>query len=50
MIMQILRSEGFTVFGAEDADKAMGYVDENINVVLSDLQMGDVSGIALLQL
>ena len=49
-VMQILRSEGFTVFGAEDADKAMGYVDENINVVLSDLQMGDVSGIALLQL
>src|SRR3954468_13732945 len=49
-IMQILKSEGFTVFGAEDADKAMGYVDENIDVVLSDLEMGDVSGIGLLQL
>src|SRR5215211_2369221 len=49
-IMQILRSEGFTVFGAEDADKAMGYIDENIDVVLSDLQMGDVSGIDLLNL
>src|SRR5215213_5028963 len=49
-IMQILKSEGFVVFGAEDADKAMGYVDENIDVVLSDLEMGDVSGIALLQL
>jgi DNA-binding NtrC family response regulator len=48
--MQILRSEGFTVFGAENADKAMGYRDENIDVVLSDLQMGDVSGIGLLQL
>src|SRR6476469_9326365 len=49
-ITHILKSEGFTVFGAEDADKAMGYVDENIDVVLSDLEMGDVSGIALLQL
>src|SRR5688572_18780645 len=49
-IMQILRSEGFSVFGAEDADKAMGYIDENIDVVLSDLQMGDVSGIDLLNL
>src|SRR5688572_7710647 len=49
-VMQILRSEGFTVFGAENADKAMGYRDENIDVVLSDLQMGDVSGIGLLQL
>jgi two-component system response regulator HydG len=49
-ISQILKSEGFTVFGAEDADKALGYVDENIDVVLSDLHMGDVSGIDLLQL
>jgi two-component system, NtrC family, response regulator HydG len=49
-IMQILKSEGLTVFGAEDADKAMGYIDENIDVVLSDLQMGDVSGIDLLNL
>src|SRR4051812_1528229 len=49
-VMQILKMEGFTVFGAEDADKAMGYVDENIDVVLSDLEMGDVSGIGLLQL
>jgi DNA-binding NtrC family response regulator len=49
-IMQILKSEGLNVFGAEDADKAMGYIDENIDVVLSDLQMGDVSGIDLLNL
>src|SRR5438105_10041124 len=49
-ISQILKSEGFTVFGAENADKAMGYLDENIDVVLSDLHMGDVSGIDLLQL
>src|SRR5207237_9256617 len=49
-VSQILKSEGFTVFGAENADKALGYIDENIDVVLSDLHMGDVSGIDLLQL
>src|SRR5947208_8569173 len=45
-----LKSEGFTVFGAESADKAFSYVDEHIDVVLSDLHMGDVSGIDLLNL
>jgi len=49
-LMQILKSDGFTVFGAESADKAIGYTEENIDVVLSDLHMGDVSGIDLLQL
>src|SRR5271154_3226116 len=49
-ISQILKAEGFTVFGAESADKAMGYIDERIDVVLSDLNMGDVSGMDLLQL
>jgi DNA-binding NtrC family response regulator len=49
-IMQILKSEGFAVFGAENADKALGYIDENIDIVLSDLHMGDVSGIDLLHL
>src|SRR5215213_7220202 len=49
-LSHILRSEGFTVFGAENADKALGYIDENIDVVLSDLHMGDVSGLDLLQL
>lgn len=49
-VSQILKAEGFTVFGAESADKAVGYMDENIDVVLSDLHMGDVSGLDLLQL
>lgn len=49
-LMQLLKSEGFSVFGAESADKALGYVDESIDVVLSDLHMGDVSGLDLLQL
>jgi DNA-binding NtrC family response regulator len=46
----LLKAEGFTVFGAENADKALGYIDENIDVVLTDLHMGDVSGIDLLTL
>jgi two-component system, NtrC family, response regulator HydG len=49
-ISQILKAEGFSVFGAESADKAIGYIDENIDVILSDLHMGDVSGIDLLHL
>src|SRR3954466_7614385 len=49
-VSQILKAEGFSVFGAENADKAIGYIEENIDVVLSDLQMGDVSGLDLLQL
>jgi len=46
----ILKSENLSVLTAESADKALGYVDENIDVVLTDLQMGDVSGIDLLNL
>jgi DNA-binding NtrC family response regulator len=49
-VMQLLKKEGFHVFGAESADKAVGYVDENIDVVLTDLHMGDVSGLDLLTL
>src|SRR5438270_1010376 len=49
-VMQLLKREGFTVFGAENADKAVGYVDENMDVVISDLHMGDVSGLDLLGL
>src|SRR5690349_23208250 len=49
-VTQILKSEGFTVFGAENADKALGYIEENMDVVLTDLHMGDVSGIDLLNL
>jgi two-component system, NtrC family, response regulator HydG len=48
----LLKSEGLKVFQAESADKALGYVDENIDVVLSDLNLGvgDTSGIELLNL
>ncbi|HEX3356055.1 MAG TPA: sigma-54 dependent transcriptional regulator [Tepidisphaeraceae bacterium] len=49
-LLHILKGDGLQVYGAENADKALGYADENIDVVLSDLHMGDVSGIDLLQL
>lgn len=49
-ISQLLKAEGYTVFGSENADKALSYIDENIDVVLSDLHMGDVSGMDLLNL
>lgn len=49
-LTHLLKSEGHIVFGAENADKAFSYIDEKIDVVLSDLQMGDVSGLDLLQL
>lgn len=49
-VTSILKSEGLTVLGAENADKALSYLDDKIDVVLTDLQMGDVSGIDLLTL
>ncbi len=49
-LVQRLKSEGFAVHAAESADKALSYVEENIDVVLSDLHMGDVSGIDLMTL
>ena len=49
-IVHILKEKGFTVFAAENADKAVGYLEESIDVVLSDLHMGDVSGLDLLHL
>jgi DNA-binding NtrC family response regulator len=49
-LSKLLKGVGFTTFAAESADKAIGYRDENIDVVLSDLHMGDVSGIDLLGL
>ena len=49
-LAQVLRNEGFTVYSAESADKALSYLEEQIDVVLTDLYMGDVSGLDLLQL
>ncbi|MEM1012734.1 MAG: sigma-54 dependent transcriptional regulator [Planctomycetota bacterium] len=49
-LQKLLRVLGHEVFSAESPDKALGYVDENVDVVLSDLHMGDVSGLDLLKL
>ncbi|MEL7240041.1 MAG: sigma-54 dependent transcriptional regulator, partial [Planctomycetota bacterium] len=49
-LAKLLRGTGLRVFTADSADKALGYVDENIDVVLTDLHMGDVSGLDLLGL
>lgn len=49
-LTSILKNEGLTVFNAESADKALSYLEENVDVVLSDLEMGDVSGMDLLGL
>jgi DNA-binding NtrC family response regulator len=47
-ITQILKSEGFNVFAAEDADRALSYSEEGIDVVISDVRLGEVSGMDLL--
>jgi len=49
-VVQLLRAEGFDAIGVENADKAVGYIDERIDAVLSDLSMGSVSGVDLLLL
>lgn len=49
-ITQILKSEGFNVFAAEDAEKALSYADEGLDLVISDVRLGDVSGMELLSL
>ena len=49
-LARLLRGSNYKVFTAESADKALSYVDENVDIVLSDLYMGDVSGIDLLGL
>jgi two-component system response regulator HydG len=49
-LQAILKMEGLTVFTAENADKAVGYLEEDIDVVLSDLHLGDVNGQELLHL
>jgi len=46
---RLLRMEGYTVVAAEDPASALAYVDEEVDLVVSDLRMGDDSGIDLLQ-
>jgi DNA-binding NtrC family response regulator len=48
-LSRLLMRAGFQVSAAESADKALSYLDEKIDFVLSDQQMGDVSGMDLLK-
>ena len=46
---RLLTAEGYHVSGVENADKALGYLEESIDFVLTDHIMGDVSGMDLLR-
>jgi len=46
---RLLRMEGFAVVSAENPATALSYVEDSIDLVVSDLRMGDDSGIDLLQ-
>ena len=46
---RVLRLEKYEVVTAESADKALGYLDDAVDLVLSDLRMGATSGVDLLR-
>ena len=48
-LQRLLSNAGYQISTADSADKAMGYLDEAVDFVLTDLQMGDVSGMDLLR-
>ena len=48
-LQRLLTDAGYQVSAADSADKAMSYMDEAVDFVLTDLQMGDVSGMDLLR-
>lgn len=45
---RMLRLEGFDVLAAENPQQAMQFIDEPIDLILSDLRMGKSSGLDLL--
>jgi DNA-binding NtrC family response regulator len=49
-IGRLLQQEGYEVELAENPQQAIGFVDDSIDVVISDLKMGENSGIDLLRL
>ncbi|MCL2648201.1 MAG: sigma-54 dependent transcriptional regulator [Phycisphaerales bacterium] len=48
-LQRLLSEAGYQISTADSADKAMGYMDESIDFVVTDLQLGDVSGMDLLK-
>ena len=49
-LSRLLSGSGYQVVTADSADKALSYTDEPIDFVLTDLLIGDVSGMDLLRL
>ena len=49
-LAQLLGQEGYQVSTAESADKALGYLGDSVDFVITDLQLGDISGMDLLRL
>lgn len=47
---RLLETSGYQVATADSADKAMSYMEEPVDFVITDFQMGDVSGMDLLRL
>ncbi|MGN6370373.1 MAG: sigma-54-dependent transcriptional regulator [Phycisphaerae bacterium] len=48
-LQRLLTEAGYQVSAADSADKALSFLDEAVDFVLTDLQMGDVSGMDLLK-
>jgi DNA-binding NtrC family response regulator len=49
-LSQVLQRQGYTVFGAADTDKALGYIGDQIDVILCDQFLGATSGIELMSI
>ena len=47
---RVLRQEGFRVVSAANAEQATGFFEEPVDLVISDLRMGENSGLDLLRL
>ena len=48
-LQRLLTEAGYQVSTADSADKGLSFMDEAVDFVLTDLQMGDVSGMDLLK-
>lgn len=49
-LARLLRMEDYRVITARDPDEALEYLDDGVGLVISDLRMGNASGIDLLRL
>jgi two-component system, NtrC family, response regulator HydG len=49
-VAEMLRLQGFAVSTADGIDRALGYLNQNIHVILCDLNLGNTNGMELLHL